>query len=133
MAAGGGRTAAMRDRGVVPPPVREVLRRAGEPLEPSVRRSFEERFRFDFGRVRVHSGPAAAASARAISAVAYAARGGHVVLGADAPDRATAAGRWLLGHELAHVVQQSRLDADPAAVEAGGRHEAEAESPPPRP
>lgn len=60
----------------------------------------------DFSRVRIHSGPQAAASARAIHARAYAA-GNHIVFGDGQFDPHSARGSRLLAHELAHVAQQA--------------------------
>jgi hypothetical protein len=66
----------------------------------------ETRLGHDFSRVRVHADAPAAESARAVGARAYTV-GRDVVFGREgyAPD--SAAGRRLLAHELAHVVQQS--------------------------
>ncbi|WP_438001722.1 DUF4157 domain-containing protein [Sorangium sp. So ce185] len=98
-----------RDGGALeaPPAVGEVLRSPGRPLAPVVRAFMESRFGHDFSEVRVHDDAAAAASARAVRAQAYTV-GRDVVFAAGmyAPDRH--AGRRLLAHELAHVVQQSR-------------------------
>jgi peptidoglycan hydrolase-like protein with peptidoglycan-binding domain len=79
----------------------------GVPLEPSVRTAMESRFGNDFGAVRVHAGTEATRSAQSYGALAYT-LGRHVVFrdGHYAPH--TDAGRRLLAHELAHVVQQSR-------------------------
>jgi peptidoglycan/xylan/chitin deacetylase (PgdA/CDA1 family) len=79
----------------------------GRPLPAATRVDFEQRFGHDFGRVRVHSDAAAAAAARDAGARAFA-TGEHVAFahGRLRPD--TAAGRRLLAHELAHVVQQRR-------------------------
>jgi hypothetical protein len=55
----------------------------------------------------VHTGERAAASAASLSARAYTV-GRHVVFGRGEYAPGTTAGRHLLGHELAHVVQQSR-------------------------
>jgi hypothetical protein len=44
---------------------------AAQPLEPSTRSRFEAGFGRDFSDVRVHAGPAAAASARDLRAQAY--------------------------------------------------------------
>jgi outer membrane protein OmpA-like peptidoglycan-associated protein len=65
----------------------------------------EARFGHDFSRVRVHTDPTAARSARAVHALAYTV-GSDIAFDAGryAPD--TGAGRRLLAHELAHVVQQ---------------------------
>ena len=64
----------------------------------------EGRFGHDFGRVRLHDDPRAAASAGAVGAQAYTV-GSQVVLGAGRHARGRA-GERLLTHELAHVVQQ---------------------------
>jgi hypothetical protein len=82
-----------------------ALGSTGRPLEDRTRSYFETRFGADFSRVRVHDGGSAIQSARRIDALAYTV-GQHVVFGEGgfAPD--TAAGRRLLAHELAHVVQQ---------------------------
>ena len=67
----------------------------------------------DFGEVRVHTGPAAAAAARSVAASAYTV-GKHVVLAQPLSD--SHAGRRLLAHELTHVVQQSRNPSLAAAA-----------------
>ena len=81
----------------------------GHPLLAQLRGFFEPRFGRDFSQVRVHSGRQAAASAQAIQARAYT-RGRDVVFGSGeyAPD--SHRGRWLVAHELAHVVQQASPD-----------------------
>jgi hypothetical protein len=65
----------------------------------------EARFNYDFGRVRIHTDRRAAAFSRALGAQAYTI-GPDIVFGAGQYDPATAIGRRLLAHELAHVVQQ---------------------------
>src|SRR5712691_4653399 len=59
--------------GEMPAPriVRDVLRKGGVPLDQGSREFFEPRFRHDLSAVRVHTGGAAAASARSIQAQAY--------------------------------------------------------------
>ncbi|MER6631458.1 DUF4157 domain-containing protein [Streptomyces sp. NPDC000987] len=79
--------------------VNEVLRSAGQPLAAPVRQEMESRFGTDFSDVRLHTGAAAARSARTIGARAYTS-GSHVVIGDGGGDRHT------LAHELTHVVQQ---------------------------
>lgn len=76
-------------------------------MEPAVRHDMESRFGTDFDGVRIHTGPQAARSARAVSAGAYTV-GTHIVFdnGRFAPH--TDDGKRTLAHELAHVVQQSR-------------------------
>jgi hypothetical protein len=63
--------------------------------------------RHDFSQVRVHTGAKAAKSARAVNALAYTV-GRDVVFGAGQYEPETRAGRELLAHELAHVVQQGQ-------------------------
>jgi hypothetical protein len=89
----------------VPPAVAEVLRSPGRPLDAAARRFMESRFGRDFSRVRVHTDAKAAASARAVDALAYTV-GTNVVFDAGRYAPGTPAGRKLLAHELAHVVQQ---------------------------
>jgi hypothetical protein len=77
----------------------------GEPLPDSVRSYFEPRFGHDFSHVRVHVGSAAFQSATAMGAAAYT-TGTDIVFGLGRYDPHSTAGRSLLAHELAHVVQQ---------------------------
>ncbi len=97
---------------LVPSLVHDVLATAGRPLEPATRNWMEPRFGSDFSRVRVHDDGHAAASARAVGALAYAV-GSHVVFDTHQYAPGTPAGRHLLAHELAHTLQ------DPGA---GGLH-----------
>jgi len=89
-----------------PPIVGEVLRTSGHPLDPGTRSFFEPRFGHDFSQVRVHADARAAESARAVNARAYTI-GSHIFMGAQPPAPESQAGRFLLAHELTHVVQQS--------------------------
>jgi hypothetical protein len=107
-----------------PASVDATLAASGTPLPAKMRAFFEPRFGHDFGQVRIHDDAKAAASARAVAAHAYTV-GHHVVFarGRYLPD--SAAGRELLAHELAHVVQQSggaprqvSRDPDPDATAA---------------
>jgi hypothetical protein len=66
----------------------------------------EQHFGYDFSRVRVHTGAAAEQSARAVNAQAYT-LGCDVVFGEGSFSPNSMSGRYLLAHELAHVVQQS--------------------------
>jgi hypothetical protein len=76
---------------------------AGMPLPDGVRRKMESALRADFSSVRVHIGP----QAERIGALAF-------TMGSDiyfAPGRfqpTSIPGQQLLGHELAHVIQQRR-------------------------
>jgi hypothetical protein len=93
-------------------------RSGGKLLAPSVRRAFETRLGHSFADVRVHSDARAAGEARALGARAFTA-GRDIVFGARQFAPGTPAGRALLGHELAHVVQQRGAgEGDPEQAEA---------------
>ncbi|MGH7616957.1 MAG: DUF4157 domain-containing protein [Gemmatimonadaceae bacterium] len=101
-----------------PPSVGLALSSPGRPLDRALQLDMEQRFAHDFSRVRIHTGPIAERSARAIDADAYAA-GNDIVLGASHPSPASSDGRQLIAHELTHVVQSSRDHAsatEPARV-----------------
>ena len=87
--------------------VGDALRDSGQALDPRTRSFMETRLGHDFSDVRVHVGKSAAESADAIYAHAYTV-GSHIVFGAERFDTDSGAGRRLLAHELAHVVQQRR-------------------------
>jgi hypothetical protein len=67
----------------------------------------ERRFAHDFSRVRLYSDPAAERLARVMSSDAYTV-GNNIVFGAGRSTE-TRDGRWLLVHELTHVVQHGSL------------------------
>src|SRR5262249_39587336 len=94
----------------------------GLPLDDGARGSMERHFRRSFAEVRVHTDARAAASARAVDAVAYTV-GRDIVFGSGHFQPDSTPGRRLLAHELAHVVQQSR----PASDAPGAAHEADAD------
>jgi hypothetical protein len=79
----------------------------------------EPRLGYELGHVVVHRDGLAAESTRAVNADAYTV-GNHVVFGAQKRDIASSSGRALLGHELAHVVQQSRGGQPAPAPLIGG-------------
>jgi hypothetical protein len=89
-----------------PASVDHVLAVSGRPLGPALRQDMEQRFRYDFSRVRMHSGAPAEQSAREVNAHAYTS-GHHIVFGAGRFAPETHEGRCLIAHELTHVVQQS--------------------------
>jgi flagellar motor protein MotB len=89
-----------------PPTVHQALRSPGQPLDAQTRVFMEGRFRYDFGRVRVHTDERAAESARAVDAHAYTV-GRDIVFDAGRYAPQTRAGQHLLAHELAHVMQQA--------------------------
>ncbi|HEX8572412.1 MAG TPA: DUF4157 domain-containing protein [Allosphingosinicella sp.] len=91
--------------GEAPASVHHALAEPGRPLDAAIRRDLEPRFGRDFSKVRIHADGAAARSAADVGASAYTV-GSDIVFAAGgyAPD--SPAGRHLLAHELAHVVQQ---------------------------
>jgi hypothetical protein len=88
------------------PIVHDVAREPGQPLDSRVRALLEPRFAHDFSRVRIHADARAAEAAHALRAHAYT-QGEHIVFAKDRYVPGTTQGLRLLGHELAHVVQQS--------------------------
>jgi hypothetical protein len=102
------RRSAGSQQGVVtaPPSVHAALASSGTPLAPGLTGDMEQRFGWDFTRVRVHDDVAGARSARELQAHAYTA-GDHIVFGAARYAPSSTEGRHLLAHELAHVVQQA--------------------------
>ncbi|MCH9681502.1 MAG: DUF4157 domain-containing protein [Deltaproteobacteria bacterium] len=73
----------------------------GRPLEPRIRETMENFFGADFSGVRVHEGPAA----QAMGALAFT-LGEELHFAPGLYDPGSREGVELLGHELAHVVQQ---------------------------
>ena len=94
-------------RSAPPHDVQSVLNEPGKPLDTTALNDFQTSFGHDFSTVRVHADDRAAASAASVSARAFTI-GDHVVFGRGEYAPGTSTGRHLLGHELAHVVQQSR-------------------------
>ncbi|MCX6028844.1 MAG: DUF4157 domain-containing protein [Chloroflexi bacterium] len=96
----------------------------GAPLPEEMRAFFEPRFGHDFSRVRVHTGAEAAKSARSVNALAYT-LGRDIVFAAGQYAPETDAGRNLIAHELAHVIQQQGVppsvqrDEDPTGDAEG--------------
>jgi hypothetical protein len=91
----------------VPPIVQDVLSSSGQPLNADTRDFMEPRFGHDFSKVRIHADGEAATAARNINATAYT-LGQDIVFDSGEYVPETDTGRYLLAHELAHVVQQSR-------------------------
>ena len=90
----------------------------GRSLPPEQRSPWESRWGFDFSRVRVHTDERSDRDARALRADAYTV-GGDIVFAAGRYDPGSVAGQELLGHELAHVVQQSGGGAGLSATPIG--------------
>jgi hypothetical protein len=105
--------------------VAELLRGSpGKPLDPSTLREMGAQFGENFGHVRVHTDEAAASVALGAGARALTS-GRDIVFGKDFYHPSRPQGRRLIAHELAHVVQQSRVGGrrvSGAAAEAEARH-----------
>lgn len=90
---------------------------AGLPLPAAERRYFEDRLRADLGAVRLHPD---AEAAPALGANAFAAgRDIGFAPGRWQPD--THAGRRLLGHELAHVIEQGQRNQPMVQLDEAAR------------
>jgi Domain of unknown function (DUF4157) len=85
--------------------VKEVISSPGQSLDSGTRSFFESRTGHDFGQVRIHNDAKAGRSAGAVNALAYTV-GKDVVFGPGQYNPTSPSGKWLLAHELAHVMQQ---------------------------
>lgn len=92
--------------------------RAGRPLSQAERQFFEPRFGTDFSQVRIHSNAQAAEVADAMNALAFT-QGEEIHFAAGQYDSGSRRGMTILGHELAHVVQQRQGRVYPNEVVAG--------------
>ncbi|WP_373500585.1 DUF4157 domain-containing protein, partial [Desulfococcus sp.] len=104
------------------PAVRQVISGGGRPLDPEFRREAEARLGQDFSAVRVHTGPDAARSTDDIGAAAYT-LGEHIAFAGGGFRPEDPAGRRVLAHELAHVVQQRRGGLRPPSPARNGHLE----------
>ncbi len=101
--------------------VHEVLASGGQALDVASRAFFEPRFGHDFSRVRTYADERAGDSARALGALAYTV-GSNIAFAPGRFSPSSAGGRFLLAHELAHVLQQQsglvlqRQVANPASA-----------------
>lgn len=109
-----------------------LLPGSGRPLPAAERGDFEARFGADLSQVRIHDGAAAAGRARAVEADAFT-TGSHIVFGDGRFAPSTPAGRGLLAHELAHVVQGGGgpLRRQPAVPTAASSRAPGGDPPPP--
>ena len=80
----------------------------GQPLPKETRAFFEPRFGRDFSSVKVHTDSRADQLVRSINARAFT-RGNDIVFGTGEYRPGSLEGKMLLGHELAHVVQQNQI------------------------
>lgn len=89
-----------------PDHVHGAISSGGQPLDSRTQSFFEPRLGYDLSSVRIHTGAAASESASAVDARAYT-LGNNIVFGNGEYSPMSEAGRHLLAHELAHVVQHS--------------------------
>lgn len=108
-----------RQMDVAPVSVDRVLASSGRPLNPALQQDMEQRFGHDFSQVRVHSDATAEQSALDLNAHAYTV-GQNIVFGAGNYIPDTYEGRWLIAHELTHVLQQSRSAGNLPQVQRNG-------------
>jgi hypothetical protein len=94
--------------GAAPAGLHKTLGAPGQPLDKKTRAFFERRLGHDFSEVQVHTDESAEISVKALGAQAYTV-GNHLVFGAGRYNPTSVGGRQLIAHELAHVVQQSRV------------------------
>jgi hypothetical protein len=99
-------------------PADDAFEREAEGVAARIAETAPASTRRDFGDVRVHTGGAAAESARAIDAQAYTLNR-DIVFGAGQYAPHSEAGRRLIAHELTHVVQQQTGDREGAVRRKG--------------
>src|ERR1700754_1826528 len=114
----------------VPSVVNQVLRSPGQSLDGDTRQFMESRFGYDFSHVRVHADSKAGESARAVNALAYTV-GNDIVFRSGRYAPSSNAGRKLMAHELAHVVQQESISSRADGLHSqsdSGAHESNADA-----
>ncbi|NIM16379.1 MAG: DUF4157 domain-containing protein [Candidatus Aminicenantes bacterium] len=97
----------------------QSLTGSGQPLAQSTRNFFGPRFGVDFSHVRVHTDSRAAQTAQAINAQAYT-TGNHIVFNRNQYAPGSIQGKYLLAHELTHVMQQNKDSRMIQSQENGG-------------
>ena len=102
---------------------------AGQPLDRATRQFFEPRFGHDFSGVRVHADGRAAEAAGAMDASAFS-LGQHLFFAAERYAPSTTAGKTLIAHELAHVIQQDENGGPPVVRRAPDEKKTPAKSGP---
>ena len=102
---------------------------SGHRLEARVRSEMNQAFGQDFGEVRIHTGGQAEKSAEELGARAFTS-GKDIFFGEGQYDPTSSRGKELLGHELAHVVQQDSdaINAQDPLVDSKDSFEAEADA-----
>lgn len=84
------------------------LNNGGQPLAAELRDFYEPRLGYNFSKVKIHNDTSAAQSAQSINALAYT-HGNNIVFNSGQYAPHSKEGKRLLGHELAHVVQQTGM------------------------
>ncbi len=113
----------------VPPETQQTigaLRGAGTLLDSATRTFMEPRFGHNFEHVRVHTDERAATAARSLNALAFTV-GSDIAFAPGQYQPGSDAGRQLLAHELAHVVQQRHA---PQAVQRQDEEHTDTPEPP---
>ena len=105
-----------------PPIVHDVLREPGQMLDADTRAFMEPRFGSSLSKVRIHNDVRSGDSARAVGASAYTV-GRDIVFAPGRYAPHLSAGRWLLAHELTHVIQQDHLSANRGDTARGSNSE----------
>lgn len=77
----------------------------GESLSPSEKDFFTRQFGYDFSHVKIHTDPQSAELAESLHSHAFT-LGNHIVFNRNRYRPHSSEGRYLLAHELTHVVQQ---------------------------
>jgi hypothetical protein len=85
---------------------------SGQALPQPTRSFFEQRIGHDFSKVRIHTSAAAARFNRNLHARAFT-FGQDVYFNQGQYNPQSREGKWLLGHELVHVVQQNKMLSQP--------------------
>ncbi|HKE32367.1 MAG TPA: DUF4157 domain-containing protein, partial [Candidatus Angelobacter sp.] len=101
----------------------------GEPLAPETRQIMEDRFGYDFSRVRIHNAAYAHRLNQDLNALAFT-TGTDIYFAPSQFQPGTPVGQHLLAHELTHVVQQAggsggivREKAAPGMISRSGKPE----------
>lgn len=95
---------------------------AGRPVEPEVREFMESRFGCDFSNVRTHTDASADKLTRELGANAFT-TGRDIFMRSRQPSFDSVEGKRLLGHELAHVVQQSGSSGSKGELRVGKKED----------
>lgn len=103
-------TSAQSDAVYAPQSVNKTLNRSGQAMDETTRTDMQSRFGIDFSNVRIHTDSEAKQSASAVQAKAYTV-GNDIVFGEGQYQPRSQQGRELIAHELVHVLQQSRGQA----------------------